>query len=205
MAIESLYFAAVPAPLKELLLKLMQEPALEAFSLVGGTALSLRFGHRRSIDIDLFSPEAFNAERTAETLAKTYRIENIVTETNTLSASIQGVKLDLISHRYRLIDQPVIIEGIRMLGLKDLAAMKLNAIANRGFRKDFWDCAELLENWSMEELLGYYREKYPDTNIWQVRKSICYFEDAEIEPDPEILKARTWQEVKAIIRKNCRF
>lgn len=203
MAVESLHFAAVPVPLKELLFELMSDPLIDAFSLVGGTALALTFGHRRSIDIDLFTSESFDAERMAEMLEAKYPLEGIVTAKNTLNGSIRGIKLDLISHRYRLIDRSAMIEGIRMLGLKDLAAMKLNAIANRGSRKDFWDFAELLEHWSVGELLRCYREKYPHTNIWQVQKSLCYFDDAEIEPEPEILKKSTWEEVKATIRSNC--
>ena len=205
MGVNALHFEAVSPDLKNLLLQLMKEPRLDGFHLVGGTALALRFGHRRSIDIDLFASEAFNAERITETLEDKYPLEDIVIETNTVNASIRDIKLDLIAHRYPLIDQPVTIEGIRMLSLKDLATMKLNAIANRGSRKDFWDCTELLEHWPLRELLGYYREKYPHTNIWQVQKSMCYFDDAEIEPDPIILKRRTWEEVKALIRQKCQL
>ncbi|MFO7822268.1 MAG: nucleotidyl transferase AbiEii/AbiGii toxin family protein [Lentisphaeria bacterium] len=200
-----LHYEAVSPELKDLLLQLMKEPRLDGFHLVGGTALALRFGHRRSIDIDLFASEAFNAERIIETLEDKYPLEDIVIETNTVNASIRDIKLDLIAHRYPLIDQPVTIEGIRMLSLKDLAAMKLNAIANRGSRKDFWDCAELLEHWHLQELLRHYREKYPHTNIWQVQKSLCYFDDAEFEPDPKILKIRTWEEVKALISQKCQL
>ena len=205
MGVNELHFEAVPPDLKDLLLQLMKEPGLDGSHLVGGTALALRFGHRRSIDIDLFASENFNAERIVETLKDKYPLEDITIETDTVNASIQDIKLDLIAHRYPLIDQPVTIEGIRMLSLKDLAAMKLNAIANRGSRKDFWDCAELLERWPVRELLGYYREKYPHTNIWQVQKSLCYFDDAEIDPDPDILKKRTWEEVKALIRQKCQL
>ena len=70
---------------------------------------------------------------------------------------------------------------------------------------DTLHCAELLEHWPPTELLGCYREKYPHTNIWQIQKSLCYFDDAEIEPDPEILKRRTWEEVKALIRQKCQL
>ena len=63
----------------------------------------------------------------------------------------------------------------------------------------------MLEYWSVPKLLDYYGKKYPHTNIWQVQKSLCYFEDAESEPDPETLRARTWEEVKTIIRQNCQI
>lgn len=40
--------------------QLMQLPELQHFSLVGGTALSLRYGHRISINLDLFSEQPFD-------------------------------------------------------------------------------------------------------------------------------------------------
>jgi hypothetical protein len=46
----------------ELLIALMKMPELRQFSLVGGTNLSLRFGHRLSIDLDLFTNESFDTE-----------------------------------------------------------------------------------------------------------------------------------------------
>lgn len=79
--------------------------------------------------------------------------------------------------------------------------MKLNAIANRGCKKDFWDCAELLHKFSRDELLAFCGEKYANDSLWNVEKSLVYFDDAEDDPDPRDLRGQTWEDVKKIIRR----
>ena len=85
--------------------------------------------------------------------------------------------------------------------MEDCAAMKLNAIANRGCKKDFWDCAELLRTFSRDELLGFCAGKYANDSLWNVEKSLVYFDDAEGEPDPRDLRGQTWEDIKQIIRQ----
>jgi len=121
----------------------------------------------------------------------------------TVRCAIHEIKVDLVAHRYKRLERPREIAGIRMLGLKDLAAMKLNAIANRGSRKDFYDIAELLSHFSLEEMLASHARKYPDTNLWQVRKSLADFADADQEPDPVVFDGRTWETVKRIVQQAC--
>ena len=55
-----LHTEAVEPGTLSLLTELMAAPALHAFSLVGGTALALRYGHRNSVDLDLFYHEKFD-------------------------------------------------------------------------------------------------------------------------------------------------
>ncbi len=55
-----------------LLKKLMELPSLRPFSLVGGTALALRFGHRNSVDLDLFYHEKFDYPQVIEVLEATF-------------------------------------------------------------------------------------------------------------------------------------
>ncbi len=90
-----------------------------------------------------------------------------------------------------------------MASLEDIAAMKLNAIANRGSKKAFWDYAELLNLFRRDEMLAFFAKKYSDENVWHVEKSLSYFEDAEEEPSPRDLKGRTWGDVKkAVLESN---
>lgn len=200
MAIKKFHAQAVTNELLTLIRELMADNSLSFFNLVGGTALSLLLGHRRSMDIDLFSNRSFNAANVADYLAHKYELDQYSVEENSVSGFVRGIRIDLISHRYRMIDSVEQINGIRIMGIKDLTAMKLNAIANRGSKKDFWDCAKLLEHYSLDEQLAWYSEKYPQANLWQVQKSLCYFEDAENDPDPETLDRQTWGGVKHIIK-----
>ena len=203
MGILTLHYEATPAPLTDLLKPLMQEPVLAPFYLVGGTALALHVGHRISVDIALFAEHAFDVESVAELLSCNYRIHALETAKNTVRCEANNVKLDIMSHRYAMIDDPLVVDGIRLAGLKDIAAMKLNAIANRGSKKDFWDFAELLNYFTRGEMLSFFAKKYTDENVWYVEKSLSYFEDAENEPDPRDLKGQTWPEIKrAIISSN---
>ena len=192
----TLHDDAAPPPLMDLLRMLMKEDLLLPFYLVGGTALALRLGHRISVDIDLFSDKAFDVQPVIGMLRDTFSIQSLETAQNTVRGEAGGIKLDIMSHRYPTIGTPATVDGIRMASLEDIAAMKLNAIANRGSKKDFWDYAELLNLFSRDEMLGFFAEKYSDENVWYVEKSLSYFEDAEEEPSPRDLKGRTWDDVK---------
>ncbi len=118
----------------------MDIPKLNAFALVGGTALSLKFGHRTSVDLDLFSLEKFVPEEIEAMLLRRY--ENSFSAENRhrkwgLFCFIAGVKTDLVRYPHPLIQPIEEREGIRMYSDADLVAMKIQAILGRGRRKDF--------------------------------------------------------------------
>lgn len=77
--------------------------------------------------------------------------------------------------------------------------MKLNAVANRGSKKDFYDLVELLKHHTLQEMLGFFSTKYPNTDPFVVVRSLAWFEDAEQEPDPISCVGQTWIEVKEIL------
>jgi len=197
-----LHTEAVSDTLLGLLKQLMLAEPLRDFYLVGGTALALRYGHRKSIDIDLFTQAPFDANTLTECLEKAFGLENASNKENTVLGQIHGIKTDFIAHRYPLVGKVRTIDGIRFLSIEDIAAMKLNAIANRGSKKDFWDFALLLNHFDREDMLSFFTEKYPNASRWNVEKSLSYFEDAEREPDPIDLSGQTWEKVKAAIQQS---
>jgi hypothetical protein len=77
--------------------------------------------------------------------------------------------------------------------------MKLNAIANRGSKKDFHDIAALLQRLSLEAMLDFYRAKYQPAGLMMVVRSLVWFEDADSEPNPVSLSGPDWQGVKEIV------
>ncbi len=200
-----IHLEAVPERLLQLLRQLMLEESLRAFYLVGGTALALRFGHRESVDVDLFTHTDFDARRLATDLQASFDLTGLQTGSNTIRGVIGGVKTDFLAHRYPLLGEVEDHDGIRMLSLADLAAMKLNAIANRGSKKDFWDYCELLNHFSREEMLSFCRSKYSGDSVWNVEKSLSFFDDAELEPDPKDLRGKSWDSVKQIIAESNRL
>ncbi len=201
----SLRLETVSPGLVEALRALMEDDALAGFHLGGGTSLALRLGHRRSVDIDLFSDHAFDAQPLAERFPEVHGMHEVETAVNTLRGVIGGVRVDTLAHRYPLLGEVERRDGIRFLSLEDIAAMKLNAIVNRGSKKDFWDLAELLDHFSPDDMLGLYSAKYPKENLWIAERSILYFDEAESQPDPDDLRGRSWETVKSLIRTRVRL
>lgn len=195
----TLHWEAVPPPLQTLLRQLMDLEVLNPFALAGGTALALRFGHRQSIDLDLFTTDNFRADEITDELVAQIGFGHAAVTTNSISGSVDGIKIDLLAHRYGTISPVEVIDGVRLHSIADNAAMKLNAMANRGSKKDFWDIRELLEHFTKNKLLGFFAQKYPHASVWGVEKSLVYFEDAEGDPDPVDLSQRSWPEIKQAI------
>lgn len=127
----------------------MAIPELENFPLVGGTNLSLRFGHRLSVDLDLFTNTPFVPDEVFSAIVnacpQTVRIDQ---RKQTIWLSINGIKVDLILHEYSYIKGIEEIEGIRLLSVEDVIPMKLEAMATRGVKSDG-------NSWSKKRLLGY--------------------------------------------------
>lgn len=196
---------SVAPSLLDLLQRLMKENTLKSFALAGGTALALRFGHRTSIDLDLFTCTAFDATEIAEWLKMEYGMNEAETAKNTVRGIIHQIKTDWIAHRYPLVRPLETIGGIRMFSCEDIAAMKLNAIANRGCKKDFWDYAELLRLYSRDEMFSFFEHKYKNDSLWNVEKSLTWFEDAETEPDPRDLRGQSWEQIKQTVLASTRL
>ncbi len=161
----------------ELLNQLMGDVLLSKFILVGGTALALQIGHRISVDLDLFSSEPFNSGELADYLKTSYDFELDFISTNTIKGEINGVQIDCIAHQYPWISKTNDIGQIRLAGIKDIAAMKLNAITGNGTRvKDFIDIAYLSAKMSLNQMLNAYKEKYKSNTIMPL-KALVFFND----------------------------
>jgi hypothetical protein len=177
-------------------------PLLSHLRLVGGTALALQIGHRKSIDLDFFGTiEETGLEITHE--IKQYGIVNIEIMLDRKSIkmfTIENVKVDIVNYPYDWIDPLIESEGVKMAGKKDIAPMKMAAITNRGSKKDFVDIYFLLQEFSLQELLQFYSNKFPDASPYNAIRSLVYFEDAELQVMPEMVIPITWEEVKTTLR-----
>lgn len=192
-----LHPATVEPATLELLTRLLQVSILEPFALAGGTNLALRFGHRLSVDLDLFTDQSFSEQELFDELLPVFPTAIKTDEAkNTLSLFIEGVKVDLLAHRYPLIRPYTEESGIRFWSVEDLIAMKLGAVSGRGAKKDFWDLAELLNHFSLAEMLHFFTAKYANSDPGYVVRSLTYFDDAEPQADPITLNTATWPQVK---------
>ncbi len=185
--------------------QLMAMPELQDFSLVGGTALSLLYGHRMSVDLDLFSNKPFENSTITDSLKSKFQDKFVMEEKQVrfgIFCYIDGVKVDIIRHPHPLIRPEITLNGIRMFSTEDIIAMKVQAILGRGKKKDFWDIAELLQHFSIKDFIQFHKEKYTTQNLLiTVPQAITYFADAEESEDPISLKKQTWDNVQTFISK----
>lgn len=196
-----LHFSSLRADTGDLLQELAQRNELSAFTLVGGTALALYYGHRESIDLDLFTTEEFSSEELKILLQEDFPVEELGQTRVRLNLLVKEVKTDLIYHPYPVLAPGNAYGEIKIASLKDICAMKLNAIAGRGAKKDFIDFYFLLKQFTLEEMLDLYLRKYPNTTELMALKSLVYFEDAEPEIMPRMIKHADWKNIKATITK----
>ncbi len=125
-----------------LLTRIQSLPAFVQTRLVGETSLALQLGHRISVDLDLFGSWPLDADLLAvlKTVGTT-RKSSGSTNGKLQFFYADGVKVDCVTYdEYPWLDQPIEACGVRLAGIRDIAAMKINAITNRGTRKDFVDC-----------------------------------------------------------------
>ena len=187
-----------PATL-ELLIKLQTIEGLKQSRLVGGTSLALQMGHRISVDLDFFTYklEADFISILASIKNEGHKAEIRKQSPNILIAMIDDVKVDIVNYPYPWIDKQISEDNINLASDKDIAAMKLSAITNRGSKKDFIDLYYLLEKYSLENMLSFYAQKYNDGADFMVLKSLTYFDDAEQELSPLLFdKSITWKNIK---------
>jgi predicted nucleotidyltransferase component of viral defense system len=186
-----------------ILKELMQLPGLENFTLVGGTALSLLYGHRVSVDLDLFSAEPFDNEVVIDIINNHFKKSFTVRSNHPrfgIFCFIGDTKVDIIRHPHELLRDELTIDGIRMFSQPDIMAMKVQAILNRGKKKDFWDVAELLQHYTIADFVQFHQEKYSSQNLMiTVPQALTYFSDAAEDEAPRSLKGQTWESVQAFI------
>ena len=167
--------------------------------LVGGTALALQLGHRKSVDLDFFGSIDASLQEIALELSEFASVSPLSESKMMRFLIVDGVKVDIVNYPYLWIDKPVIEDGITLAGIKDIAAMKLSAITNRGTRKDFVDFYFLLKLFSFDELINFYVQKYSDAQLFTTLKSLTYFNDAEQDPMPLMISSLNWEDVKSLI------
>lgn len=183
----------------ELLRALMQEAALSELRLVGGTALALQYGHRSSVDLDLFGKIDIDGYELQSILSK-YGVLKVENETKIIHQYyIDNIKVDVVNYPFEWISPIIEEDGIRLASPVDIAAMKVNAIEGRGTKKDFIDMYMLLQHYSLKEIIAFYQQKYPNYSIFRALRSLTYFEDAEDQFMPRMFIEDTWENMKLYI------
>jgi hypothetical protein len=171
------------------------------FYLAGGTALSLHLGHRRSVDLDFFSPT-----EDIPTIRAVLE-ESLAAFHPTLADSAWGnlvylakdVRVGFYGYGFPLVAPLIEIENLRLASVEDIALMKLDALLSRAARKDFYDLYFICQKISLRQLFDLAPQKYSNVRDFEVQtvKRLVYFENAEADVDPVMLQPVSWLAVKA--------
>jgi predicted nucleotidyltransferase component of viral defense system len=202
----NLHYNSTSPQLVVILKKLMAAKEFNVFRLVGGTALSLLRGHRESVDIDLFSDAPYDTidfDSIDSFLRKTFSY----VDTNEYKVGpgksyyigdneADCVKLDLF-YTDTFIQEILLIEGIRFATVEEIIAMKIEVISRVGRKKDFWDIHELKDDYSIEKMLAFHKQRNPYTHDEaQIRSRFSDFKNADDDFDPICLKGKHWEIIK---------
>lgn len=194
------------------LLKLMSSEELSSFRLVGGTSLSIQLGHRKSVDIDMFTDSEYgtidfdiidklmlNSFKYAEmdnnnihSIGKTYYVGD---------NNEEKIKVDLF-YTDPFIFPILNFEGIRLAKMEEIIAMKLEVIGHAGRKKDFWDLHELLDYFTLPQMLSFYTKRYPYSYTEnEIIEKLVDFSEADSDFDPICLKNKYWELIKIDIEE----
>ncbi len=214
---DTLHYETVTPILANVLSFLMNDEAFNPFRLVGGTNLSLRFGHRQSDDIDLFTDSDYGSIDFSS-LEKILSVKFPFFDSPDRSGLIgfgkmyyvglnrdNAVKLDLM-YTDKFLSEPETIGGIRFASIDQIAAMKLSAISLGGRKKDWWDVHKLLEEYSLEQMFRLY-EKWQPWSYDQAKlmEALVDYSKADLQPDPKCLEGKDWDIIKIDIINQVRL
>ena len=176
---------------------------LDGFYLAGGTGLALQRGHRRSIDLDLFRQSDFSSTALRDRLRGLEGLRKLETAPGTVHLELHEVKVSFLHYPYPLLFDVRPFEPLAIADLRDIACMKLEAVANRGSRRDFVDLYVTATTYGLPQIFDWFERKYASVRYSRTHlfKALTYFEDAEEDPMPEMFLPVDWSEVKGFFTR----
>ena len=188
----------IPASTEATLCTLRDAHLLDRFYLAGGTALALQFGHRLSLDLDFFAEDHFDEEALIQRAQGLAGFALVSKAPYTLHATIQETKVSFLGYAYPMLFAANPFLDVAVADPRDIACMKMSAIASRGTKRDFVDLYMCAERCGLKEILRLFDQKYAQTHYSRIHilKSLTFFTDAEKDPMPHMLVALDWDTVK---------
>lgn len=206
--LSNLHYETITPLLKNILNDIMENPVFDPFYLVGGTSLSLRLGHRKSVDIDLFTNAPYDSLDFSvfeKFFQDNYQYYYCSDRTGIVGfgrsyyvgeSEDENIKVDLFYHD-EIVDPCDRMDNIRIASLEDVIAMKVDVVARSGRKKDFWDLHELLNTYSVSEMIEFHKYRYESTHDRnQIVANFTNFSCADEDLDPVCLKGKEWELIK---------
>ena len=185
----------------------MQAEEFASFRLVGGTSLSLQRGHRKSLDIDLFTDSLYgsvNFDGIDNYLEHNFLYVDHIKDLHPGmgksyligDSSDSAFKLDLY-YTDPFMDEIRYEDAIRLATEREICAMKLDVIQREGRKKDFWDIHELLADFELASMLELHKQRYPHNHDRElIIRNLTNFDRADEDFDPDCLKGKEWEFIK---------
>lgn len=202
-----LYLNTVSDLLIDSLKKLMQIKEFNEFRLVGGTSLSLQLGHRESAGIDLFTDAEYGSidfDKLECILTKIFPYAESLYKGDVVMGNSffignnedNLVKLDMF-YTDNFVFPTLLYDNIRLASIEEIVAMKLEVVGQGGRKKDFWDLHELLEKFSLDQMIDFYLKRYPYSySKDELLKKVVDFNNAEEDFTPNCFKDKSWEIIK---------
>jgi Nucleotidyl transferase AbiEii toxin, Type IV TA system len=171
---------------------------LSQYYLAGGTGLALHLGHRRSRDLDFFSYDPVDPGAIIQKIQTIDGFSVVSQGAETLHISIRETKVSFLVFAYPVLFSFALFLQVNVADPRDIAAMKINAIAGRGAKRDFIDLYTVSRQCGFDQVLEWFKQKFARVNYSTIHilKSLTYFEEAEKDPMPDMLMPLSWEEVK---------
>lgn len=195
-----LHYNTVSTELLDIIKAIASNDDFNNFRLCGGTGLALQKGHRISVDADFVAQEILSAD---ELIGKVLRNFSTVTDIHTgkhgVFCKIGNIKTDFLTWSIPFIRNEIVIDQIKLTDVEEIIAMKLFAILQRGEKKDYMDVASMLSDYSLHQMIGFYKERHKGSDDLIVLRFLAGYTDIEKQPDPKMLNGLTWLQCKNIL------
>lgn len=187
----------------EVLCALRDAHLLNDFYLAGGTGLALQFGHRFTLDPAFFAPEHFDEERLLERMQAIDGLAVVSKAPYTLHATVRQTKVSFLGYAYPVLYPPEQFANVAVADPRDIAGMKVSAIASRRTRRDFVDLDVCAQRYGLAETLRMFEAKFARANYSRIHilKSLTYFTGAAKDPMPRMLAPIRWDDVERYFLK----
>jgi len=177
----SWHLEVIPDEVADIAGRLAGIDVIRNFYLAGGTALALHLGHRRSVDLDFFSAQSFNEDVLIAAVQNLPSLSVLSKSPQTIYLELSGTKVSFIGYHYTLLFPLEHLRDIAVADVRDIACMKISALASRGSRRGFVDLYLVARQYGLPQLLDLFQRKFAGANysMLHVRKALTYFVDAE--------------------------
>ena len=153
----------------------------DKFTLIGGTAVALHLGHRRSIDFDLTTNGDLDIEKIRSKIREIYDISATLVEIPTeLTLVVDTVKITFLKYPFRVNAGGQFKDIIQLPDLLTLSAMKAFALGRRAKWKDYVDLYFVFKTTSFNDVVRKAKEMFQgEFNEKLFREQISYFNDID--------------------------